>query len=248
MGLRATIVEGLGPALDFVYPPRCPSCGDAVLSQTGLCPPCWDALEVPGEPACRTCQKVLSPRRAGTGDQCFECIAQLPRHSGIFAATIYNDASRKLVLRFKHGGKIALAPLLAKLMHGRLMLNELDDPCFVPVPLHRWRIWSRGFNQSALLARELARLGGGEVAVDALVRHRRTPSLGGLNGNARRKALDGAIRPRTGAVKQIAGRDVVLVDDVLTSGATSAACVGALMDAGANSVRICCFARVMDAV
>jgi ComF family protein len=116
----------------------------------------------------------------------------------------------------------------------------------VPVPLHRWRLWSRGYNQAALLARELARLGKGEMLVDALHRQKRTPSLGGLGAKARRRALKGAILVTERHRAAIAGRNILLVDDVLTSGATSDACVAALRKAGARTVAIACFARVLD--
>ena len=111
------------------------------------------------------------------------------------AATLYNDASRKLILAYKHGGRIALAPLLARLMAARLPdPAEFDSrPLLVPVPLHRWRLWQRGFNQAALLAQELTKLGKGELQVDLLTRQKRTPSLGGLGREARERALAGAI-------------------------------------------------------
>ncbi len=178
-------------------------------------------------------------------DQCFECTNDPPRHSGVIAATIYNDASRKLILTFKHGGKIALAPLLGQLLATRMPIDpDCDPPLLIPVPLHRWRIWKRGFNQAALLANDLAKRGKGDVLVDGLVRRKQTPSLGGLSQEERNKALEGAIAVRRGARAQIAGRAIILVDDVLTSGATSSACVGALLDAGAANVTIACFARV----
>ena len=178
--------------------------------------------------------------------ECGICSLDPPRHAGIHAATLYNDASRKLILNFKHGGKIALARLLGGLMASRLPDAVADDPpLLVPVPLHRVRLWQRGFNQAALLARELDKRGKGTLLVDALVRRKRTPSLGGLGRAQRERALQGAIAVHGARVGILKGRDVVLVDDVLTSGATSDACVSALLDAGAKSVRIACFARVV---
>jgi predicted amidophosphoribosyltransferase len=116
----------------------------------------------------------------------------------------------------------------------------------VPVPLHRWRLWQRGFNQAALLASELAMQGKGALLVDGLLRHRRTESLGDLGRAARERALAGAISVNPRRLDRIAGRDVVVVDDVLTSGATTRACVAVLAQAGARSIAVACFARVDD--
>lgn len=164
----------------------------------------------------------------------------------VYAATYYNETSRKLVLAYKHGGRIALAGLLARLIAARLPEPDAGrrPPLLVPVPLHRWRLWSRGFNQAALLAQELERKGKGEAAVTALVRFRRTPNLGRLGRDARERVLIGAIRLSSGAASRIRGRDVVLVDDVLTSGATCRACLAAIAPASPSSVTVACFARV----
>lgn len=166
----------------------------------------------------------------------------------VYAAARYNDLSRRLVLAYKHGRRIALSRLLARLMAARLPdpVDGRAAPLLVPVPLHRWRLWGRGFNQAALLANELARLGKGEVDVGALVRRTRTPNLGGLGRAARERALTGAIALRRGHEHRLAGRDVILVDDVLTSGATSRACIAAISAAGPASIAVVCFARVDD--
>lgn len=246
MGWRREIYEGLRPVVDIVYPPRCPLCGDAIADQVGLCPACWNGIELPGSPACSDCNRPLGEGAARAKARCAVCIADPPRHAGIHAATLYNDTSRQLILAFKHGRKISLAPLLGRLMAGRLPQFAGESALLVPVPLHRWRILGRGFNQAALLARELERAGKGRLLVDGLVRHRRTPSLGGLGRLERETALAGAIRVRPSRAATIAGREIVLVDDVLTSGATSDACVEALLDAGASKVHIACFARVIE--
>ena len=235
----------LAPVVDLVFPPRCPLCGDGLAAQTGLCAACWSELAIPGDPACTRCRRPLGAE-AAVGMICAPCLAQPPRHAGIAAATLYNDASRKLVLALKHGGRIALAPLLARLMAAQLPQEVGPGWLAVPVPLHRWRLWSRGFNQSALLANELAKLSGVKVGVDALIRRKRTPMLGGLGRAARARALSGAFAAGKGWEARLKGAKVLLVDDVLTSGATTDACLAVLRRAGAQAVMITCFARVLD--
>lgn len=222
MAVVAQLARQFAPLVDLVYPPRCPACGAAIASQEGLCGDCWSLLAVP--------------------DHAEAAEVSVP----VFAATYYNDTSRRLVLAYKHGGRSSLARLLARLIAARLPVTPAGarPPLLVPVPLHRWRLWQRGFNQAALLAQELARMGKGEAAVAALVRRRRTPSLGGLGRAARERALAGAIVVHPRQAARLRGRDVVLVDDVLTSGATSRACIAAIVAAGPASVAVACFARV----
>ena len=235
----------LAPVVDLVFPPRCPLCGAGLAAQTGLCAECWSGLAVPGDPSCATCRRPLEDG-AGAGTLCAPCLADPPRHDGIAAGTLYNETSRRLVLALKHGHRLALAPLLARLIAAQLPAEIGPDWLLVPVPLHRWRLWSRGFNQSALLAGELAQRTGAKVLVDGLVRTKRTPTLGGLGRMARARTLSGAIAFNPARVAQLAGAKVLLVDDVLTSGATSDACVRALRRGGAEKVVIACFARVLD--
>lgn len=231
MTVVAHVAQGMKPLVDLVYPPRCPLCGVALAGQDGLCGDCWGLLDIPG-----AAQECAIPGPAGNG---------VP----VLAATLYNDASRRLVLTYKHGGRIALAGLLGRLIAARLPDAKADGapPVLVPVPLHRWRLWQRGFNQAGLLGRELERLGKGELMVDALLRRKATRSLGGLGREAREQALAGAIAVNRRKAARIAGRDVILVDDVFTSGATARACCAALVGAGARSITIACFARVDDA-
>ncbi len=241
---RRFLGESFAPLIDLVYPPRCPACGDAIAQQLGLCAACWDQLVIPADPACALCQRPFRDGVLQTGAICAPCMASPPVHDGIAAGTLYNDTSRKLILAFKHGRRIALAPMLARLIAARLPVE--GDRLIVPVPLHRWRLWRRGYNQAALLGRELAKLGHGRILVDGLRRTKATPSLGGMGAKARARALSGAISVSSSKALEISGRHIVLVDDVLTSGATSGACVRALKKAGAAQVTIACFARVLD--
>lgn len=249
----------LAPIVDLVFPPRCPLCGAALARHGGLCGDCWSGLVIPGEPCCCQCQRPLPDRSAQQGDDaalaqaeaaqgtwvCAPCLAEPPRHGGIAAATLYTDTSRRLVLAFKHGRRVALADLLVRLMVPRLRGIE-GEWLIVPVPLHRWRLWRRGFNQSAVLARGLGRALGWPVLVDALVRPRPTPPLGHMSARQRKRVLQGAIRVPPHRAERLQGARVLLVDDVLTSGATSDACIMALRSAGVADVRIACFARVVN--
>ena len=238
------VPAALVPLVDLIFPPRCPLCGEGLSAQLGLCATCWNELVIPGDPSCSLCQRPFSDAMA-TGAICAPCLADPPKHDGIAAGTLYNETSRKLVLAFKYGRRIALAPMLARLLTGRL--SAIDESwIFIPVPLHRWRLWQRGFNQAALLAREVARAKDAGLMVDALVRRKATPKLGGLGRKARARAISGAIVINPKRAKLLRGAKIVLVDDVLTSGATSNACVSALKRAGAEKVVIACFARVLD--
>lgn len=238
------VPAAIAPLVDLVFPPRCPLCGEALASQSGLCSDCWSELAIPGEPCCASCQRPFG-EGAPDGMVCGPCLASPPAHDGIAAATLYTDGSRRLVLAFKHGRRIALAPLLARLIAAKLPAVG-PDWVVVPVPLHRWRLWRRGFNQSALLGREIASATGASLLVDGLVRRKATPMLGGLGRAARMRALSGAIAVNPARAARIKGMQVLLVDDVLTSGSTSETCVKALKRAGAAKVQIACFARVLD--
>ncbi|MBC2669423.1 ComF family protein [Novosphingobium piscinae] len=243
------VPDWVAPLVDFVFPPRCPLCGTGVASHGALCAGCWSSLVMPAVPACRTCGRPFA-RPVAADALCAPCLARPPRHDGLVAATLYTDASRRLVIAFKRGGRMALAGLLGRMLWARLQAAPLEPVgpgwLIVPVPIHRWRLWTRGFNQSALLGREIARHTGGRLLVDALIRTRSTPTLGGLGRKARQRVLRGAITVRPGARAALAGARVLLVDDVVTSGATVDACVRALRRGGAASVTVACFARVLD--
>lgn len=200
---------------------------------------------MPGQPACRSCQHPLAPEGLLADGLCVSCREEPPTHDGMSAATIYGDSSREVVLALKHSGRFALAGPMGRLMAMRLEAGGLafpSDPLVIPVPLHRTRLWSRGYNQSVLLARSLARARSWTIAPDALRRVRRTSALGGLDRMERKQMLAGAIK--VSKPDLVAGRDVLLVDDVVTSGATTDACTRSLKQAGAGRVMIACYARV----
>lgn len=173
-------------------------------------------------------------------------MANPPTYGRLRAAVAYGEVARHAVLKLKYGGKPGVADTLAAFMQRHLpALGE--NPLLAPVPLHRWRIWRRGYNQSALIVRALARRSGLEMELDLVRRVRRTPLLRGLSRSERMRALRGAFAVPDKARSRIKGRTVVLVDDVFTSGATAGACAAAVRRAGAADVNILCWARVVPA-
>lgn len=237
------LAQALRPLVDLVLPPRCPGCGVMVEGDLQFCVDCWNALRFISDPACTACGK---PFADGRYDDlvCAECLADPPLHDGIRAAVIYDDLSRSIVLKLKHGGRIGLARLVARHLQ-RHLPDDRHDVVLVPVPLHRWRLWQRGFNQSILIARSLAAPHGLPVETDVLRRIRATPPLKGMTRKQRSQAIRGVFDIPRDRRPLIAGRHVLLIDDVYTTGATTRACVRLLKQAGAARVTIFCWARVL---
>ena len=172
---------------------------------------------------------------------CGRCLEIPPRIARSRAAVAYDDLSRSLAIRLKYGRKVAIARTMARYMAP--LVSSAADPLLVPVPLHRTRLWTRGFNQSALVARELSRRL--NIATDpfALVRLRRTPPLKGMSASRRQRTVAGAFRVRDKAA--VTGKTVILIDDVLTTGSTAEACAKTLKKAGASRVELVSWARVV---
>jgi ComF family protein len=165
---------------------------------------------------------------------------------GVRAAVAYGDIARALALRLKYAGRPGVAITLSRQM--RRLIEDAGDVLLVPVPLHRWRLWRRGYNQAALIARQLAKDSGLAFSPDLLQRTKATPLLRGLGPAERRKAVRGAFRVDPRQRASIEGRPVILIDDVYTTGATVNACAKALKRAGAAQVRVCCWSRVARSI
>lgn len=224
--------------LDFALPPRCAGCAEVIEEVGAFCTECWAGMEWLGNAGCRTCGLPLAGTEA---DTCGRCLAEPPGLDRMRAAVAYDDRSRSIVLRLKYGRKVALARTMARYM---APLGDARETALVlPVPLHRRRLWSRGFNQAGLVARELAKSWGYPFEAGLLRRTRPTQPLKGMSHSQRRKAVSDAFA--VADPDRIKGREIILVDDVLTSGSTAEACARALRKAGAARVELVCWARVV---
>ena len=243
MALAPLLKSALRPALDYALPPRCPGCGGIVGEDHAFCLDCWGGMEFLGDPCCARCG-ISFPHDMGQDAECGACLADPPAWDSARAVLAYGDVARTVALRLKYGRRTGLARLIARQMLRHAgPAGEGDPPLIVPVPLHRWRLWHRGFNQSALMADHLGRLTGWPVDRHGLRRVRRTQPLRGMNPAQRAKAVRGAFALAPG--HGFAGRRVLLIDDVHTSGATAAACARMLKRGGATNVRLVCWARAL---
>ncbi len=235
------------PLLDIALPERCPACGKITPSGGSFCVDCWQKLEFLSGPACIQCNLPLPFAQDGE-QSCAACIQHPPLHDGVFGAVAYGDIARIVALRLKYAGKIGLAKMIATQL-GRFA--EHDSPLgssilLLPVPLHWTRLWSRSYNQAALIAQSLARSAEHLVYVpDMLLRTKRTPYLRGLSAKQRKTTVAGAFAINPKRSDMFKNADIILVDDIYTTGATTDACVRILKKAGAKRVRIFCWARVL---
>jgi ComF family protein len=239
--MAATLLAPLQGLVDLVLPPRCPGCGEIVDGDDRFCANCFNQLAFIGPPQCACCGVSL-PHEADAAAQCGACLADPPAYARARAPLAYGGPARQVVLALKHGRRLHLARLMARAML-RVAGTMPDDAVIVPVPSHRWRLWQRGFNQAAVIARQLARQSGRPLLVDGLERVKPTPSTKGLNRKARLKNVANAFRvPRP---EHVRGRAVILVDDVMTTGATVSACAAKLSKAGARQVEVLTYARTL---
>ena len=233
--------------LDLLLPPHCLTCDAPVDAPGRFCPDCFRQAGFITEPCCASCGAPFAYAGQGGRDRlCPGCRANPPPWGRARGALRYDAHSRRVVLPFKHADRTeyaaALAPLMARA--GAALLREAE--LIIPVPLHRRRLIARRYNQAALLARALARLSGVPALPDALCRTGHTRKLAELGAAARAETVRDAFALRGSRRDRIAGRRVLLVDDVMTSGATCAACTRVLLAGGASSVDVLVAARVPD--
>jgi len=241
--LKGALRASFGLLVDVALPQLCPSCREPV-GAAGLCPACWSRLSFIAPPYCERLG-IPFPFDGGPGLLSMEAIADPPAYHRARAAVRYDEIARKLVHALKYGDRLDLAPIMGRWMAraGRELIADAD--ALLPVPLHWRRQWARRFNQSAVLAHVIAETSGRSVAHGALKRVKATPQQVGLDKSERAHNVQGAFRVPAAGKAEVVGRKLLLVDDVLTSGATVDACARALLRAGAAGVDVLVFARVV---
>jgi ComF family protein len=243
-GAIAALRGALRVALDVALPPLCPACREPIGGGAGLCASCWSKLSLIEPPYCARLG-IPFTYDPGPGLLSLEAIADPPAYDRARAAVRYDDIARALVHAFKYGDRLDLAPLMGGWMAraGRELLTDAD--ALVPVPLHWRRLWARRFNQSAALAGTISAVCNVPVLHNVLQRARATAHQVGLSKSERAQNIQGAFKIPPLQKAAVAVKRLVLVDDVLTSGATVDACTHALLRAGANHVDVLVFARVV---
>jgi ComF family protein len=239
--------RAVGAALDVLLPPLCLGCQTLVDAPGALCPACWSKLTFLTPPLCDACGLPL-PFEVGDGAICGGCERRPFAFQRARAALAYGEGSRPLILAFKHGDRLDGVGAFARWMveAGAPLLATAD--LLAPIPLHWTRLLLRRYNQAAVLALACGRLSGKMVVPDLLVRRRRTRKLGHMSAAERRRTVASAFALAERYRARVVGRRVLLIDDVLTTGATVEGCARVLRDAGADAVDVLTLARTLRPV
>lgn len=230
-------------ALDMLFPPQALDGGPRPLA-SGFSADAWSRIRFLDGPVCDGCG---TPFEFDPGERCAACLARPRAFDAARAACLYDETSRNPILQLKHADRLDLAPLFARWLSrsARELIDQAD--AIAPVPLHPLRLLRRRYNQAAEIARPLAAMSGTPYLADALVRRRATATQGGKSGSGRKRNVAGAFDVPPARRKQVEGLRILLIDDVLTTGATAEGCARALKAAGAARVDLAVVARVQAA-
>ena len=231
--------------MNMLLPPHCGACDTAVDMPGRLCADCWSKVGFTVAPYCARCGTPFEIE-AENGALCAACMRTSPAYRRARAAILYRNVGRDLVLVLKMADRTWIAPALGGWMAGAGAELLRDADLIAPVPLHRWRLLSRRFNQSAMLAAAASRASGATLMPDLLVRARATKSQARLSAVERRHNMLGAFRLRRRHAELVRDKSILLVDDVITTGATAEACVKALLGGGAAAVDVLTLARTLN--
>ena len=242
--LPPAIKNGTGRLLDWILPPQCLACGALNERSGALCTACWEKADFLASPWCQCCGLPFElPMPSGA--LCGACLRHAPAYDRARAVMAYGELSRRMILGLKYGDRADMAPAFADWLSRSGGELVADADWITPVPLHWTRLFTRRFNQAALLARLLSRDHARPFAPDMLVRHKRTPTQAGLSPAKRRRNVQGvfALGPRW--KQRVIDKRVLVIDDVYTTGATVTACAKVLKRAGASAVDVLSVARVV---
>lgn len=238
------VFSSFARVIDLVLPPTCPGCGAQVVDAQTLCAACWSRITFLGAACCDACAHPFDYEVA-EHTLCGACARSAPPFDRARAAVLYDERSRDLVLGFKHADRTDAALLYAKWMLSAGHHLVADADVIVPVPLHWTRLFARRYNQAALLAHGIGKLGHTPVLADAMMRKRKTPSQGRLGRLARARNVQGAFAVTPRHRLKLKGKRVLLVDDVYTTGATLRTAAKVLKRAGCAGVDVLVLARVV---
>lgn len=230
--------------LRMVFPPQCISCGELVDQEFGLCGQCWKGTKFVSGLACDLCGCPLPGPVTDRAEFCDDCLTTARPWDRGRAAILYAETGRKLVLALKHGDRLDIVPTLAGWMGVAAKELIYNETVLVPVPVHPLRLLKRRFNQAAILSKSIAEQVERPCILDLLDRVRQTKTQDGMSKSERFANMDQAILPSKHAALKLAGRPVLLIDDVMTSGATLAAAADACHRIGARKVDVLVLARV----
>jgi len=227
---------------NIVFPPRCINCGGFITSQGNLCQNCWRHITFSTNPACDICGYPFEFTVRGI-TLCAECVANRPLYNKARFVFNYDDTTRSLITRFKYNDKTHYVHSFAKWLNqaGKEIIEQSD--VIIPVPLHRFKLFLRRYNQSALICQSLAKLCHKAVCLDLLIRQKYTSPQAGLTRKKRMENVTGAFIVNKKYYDFIQDKNILLVDDVITTGTTIHYCTKTLLNSGAKAVNVLTVAR-----